>query len=102
MDPEWEAFKNEVNTNLAPKLADSACSITIYSGKEDIKLAVELGLTILMDKPIILCVTHGAKIPGHLARVADEIIEIDDIPSASDRIMEAVTRVLKLERGRDD
>jgi hypothetical protein len=44
----------------------------------DVKFAVELGLMIMMDKPICLVVQPGTEIPAHLKRVADEIVMIGD------------------------
>ena len=72
----------------------SAVAVSLVSDQLDPKLAIETGYMILMDKPIILAVTPGSKIPSKLALVADEIVEMDmSDPKFSDRLREAIERV---------
>lgn len=47
----------------------------VPQGPADIKFAVELGLSIMLDKPIIAVVEPGQEIPGKLRAVADRIVE---------------------------
>lgn len=76
--PDAIEFVENVRRHLIPRIRDATTSLTFFTGGEpDVKLSVELGLSILLDKPIILCVTPGAKVPNKLAKVADDIIEID-------------------------
>jgi hypothetical protein len=74
-------------------LADSAVSLTIYSGGVDGKLALELGASVLLDKPIIVMVAPGAKVPKKVVRVADKIIEadLDDPAKATEKIRDALS-----------
>lgn len=77
-DPEWQEFEKEVREELIPKLDESAIVASIApTGKPDVKYAVELGMSIMLDKPIVLIVKKGQKIPVRLGRVADKIIEVD-------------------------
>ena len=92
--PEWAEYSDHVKENLIPMIRDSAVAVSLVSDQLDPKLAIETGYMILMDKPIILAVTPGSKIPSKLALVADEIVEVDlDDPSFSDRLREAIERV---------
>lgn len=96
-DPDFRSFTNKVRAELLPLIAESAINVSICpaSGEDvDIKFAVELGLSILLDKPIIVAVPPGHSMPDGLARVAHEIIELTDNPEASSaRIAEAIKRV---------
>lgn len=74
-DPEAQAWAKDVVENLVPKLSSSAANVTLYSGAVDVKLAVELGMTMLLDKPICLVIKPGTVVPDHLVRVADKIVE---------------------------
>ena len=47
------------------------------SGEPDIKIATELGLSILLGKPIVLLITPGQVPNRGLVRVADAMIEAD-------------------------
>ena len=54
----------------------SAVSITINPGQEiDLKVAVELGMTILLDKPLLVINYDSQPIAEHLRRAADLVIE---------------------------
>lgn len=93
---EWAAFVKDVKKNLIPKLKDSALTISLVpEGKTDVKFAVELGFSIMMDKPIIAAVARGAKVPAKMVLVADEIVEIDfdDPELGAQRLKEAIDRI---------
>lgn len=89
----WQNFAKRAVNELIPKLDSSACSLTLVpEGPSDIKFAVELGLSIMMDKPIIAVVPPGRVIPSHLLRVADEVVEMGD--GFEERMKAALSRVL--------
>lgn len=97
-DPEWLAYAEDVKARLVPMVKDSALTMALYSGGDpDPKQAIEFGYMVLLDKPIILTVTPGAKVPDKVARVADEIVEadFDDAEGTAVRIREASERVAK-------
>ena len=72
---DWES---RVRTELIPMLESSSVNVSLVpTGETDVKFAVELGLSIMMDKPIIAVVSPGAKVPDKLVRVADHLIEGD-------------------------
>ncbi|HEY0249688.1 MAG TPA: hypothetical protein VGC45_15665 [Gryllotalpicola sp.] len=78
-DPEAQVWAKHVIDGLAPMIADSVVTVSIApSTPDDVKFAVELGLSIMLDKPIILAVPAGRQVPDHLMRVADEILELGE------------------------
>lgn len=97
-DPEYQAWEKHVRDSVVPLLEDTAVTITLIPrGQTDIKFAVELGLSIMMDKPIIALVQPGMSIPGGLAAVAAEIVEVDiakDPEGAQRSIGDAFARVM--------
>lgn len=77
-DAVFERWVTQVQRDLLPKLKSSAASVTLVPrGATDVKFAVELGLSIMLDKPIIAVVSPGAKVPERLARVVDRFVEGD-------------------------
>lgn len=77
-DPEFLAWAKGVQEDLVPKLQDSAlCVSLVPNGPTDVKFAVELGMSIMLDKPILALVQAGTKVPERLVRVADRIVEYD-------------------------
>lgn len=67
-----------VKTTLIPKMQRSGMGISLLpEGELDAKFAVELGLLIMMDKPIIAIVRPGVHVSEKMVLVADRIIECD-------------------------
>ena len=75
--PSMQQWARHIRDDVAEKIKDSyaTCSIVPSDGEPDVKFAVELGLSIMYDKPILLVVPPGTKLPDHLVRVADSIVE---------------------------
>lgn len=97
MSDEDEFFQS-ARDNLFPKLKTSALSITIMA-EPDPKLCMELGASILFDKPIIALVPPGQRVPANLRRVASAIVEGDmKDPATKQRLQDAITRVLANDR----
>jgi hypothetical protein len=95
--PEARDWSESVLKEMAPKLEQSAFSISMYDGHHDVKLWVELGASIYMNKPILLTVFEGAEIPPKLALIADEIVRLKslDDPESKERFEAALARMLK-------
>lgn len=97
-DPEYQAWEKHVRDSVVPLLEETAVTITLIPrGQTGIKFAVELGLSIMMDKPIIALVQPGMSIPSGLAAVAAEIVEVDivkDPEGAQRSITDAFARVM--------
>lgn len=84
-DPGAQEWIAHVDRTLVPMLDDSCVSVSIAPpvGAHDIKYAVELGLSILMDKPILLVVGIDKKVPPKLRSIADDIAYVDWADPAS-------------------
>jgi nucleoside 2-deoxyribosyltransferase len=97
-DPEYEAWEQRVRDAVVPLVERAAVAITLIPGvRADVRFAVELGLAVMLDKPIIALVQPGMKIPGALAAVAAEIVEVDisrDPDGAQRSIADAFARVM--------
>jgi len=67
-----------VRRGAVEKIAGSDAFISLVpEGEVDIKFAVELGLAIMFDKPIIAVAMPGRTVPPGLARIAHRIVECD-------------------------
>jgi hypothetical protein len=86
-DPEAQEWLEHCNRTLVPMLDNSACSVSIAppAGSSDIKYAVELGLSIMMEKPILVVAEYGQRIPDKLRMLADDIAYVDWNDEASKR-----------------
>lgn len=95
-DPEFDAFARAVKNELVPQLQGSAITISLFPTNPstlDVKYAVELAFSILLDKPLILLISPGQLIPDHLVRVADRIVEYDrgDLAGSQVRLKAAIS-----------
>lgn len=97
-DPEYQSWERHIRDFVVPLLEETAVTITLIPrGQTGVKFAVELGMSIMMDKPIIALVQPGMSIPNGLAAVASEIVEVDiarDPEGAQRSITEAFARVM--------
>ncbi len=93
--PEWRVYAADALENLVPKLRESFATVSLVpTGETDIKFAVELGLSIMMDKPIVAVVWPGVKVPAKLLLVADAIVEgAPDDPGLGERLMAALVEL---------
>ena len=96
-DPVFQSWAGRIRRELIPKMEDASLTVQLVPRKgHDVKFAVELGLSIMMEKPIIAVVSPGMHIPRGLAAVADEIVEVDwdaDMDKAHFSIAAAYKRI---------
>lgn len=99
--PAARRFIDEVLRDMKPKLESSAVAVSIVPNDRegDVKFWVELGASIMMDKPIIALAIGEQDIPPKLELVADEIVRVDSSedlkdPRTSGAVAEALKRVM--------
>jgi hypothetical protein len=102
-DPAWKAFADHAKKEMLPLLAGSACTISLCpsDSEGDAKFWVELGASIMLDKPIIVVAEPGRVIPHRLSRVADDVIFADMAnPADQQRLTERLALLMsELEDG---
>lgn len=90
-----DEFFRRAREDLFPKMKGAALSIVI-AADPDPKLCMELGAAILLDKPIVVVVPEGQKLPTNLSRIASAIVQGDISQSKGKKqLQEAITRVIK-------
>lgn len=92
----FDQFVKSAEEDMLPKMQDSAMNLVIYSGGVDIKVCLELGAAVLLDKPIIVINWHEKPIPENLKKIATHIIEgrlVD--PGVKNRLAEAISQIIK-------
>lgn len=78
--PEFEEYAKHVREKLVPMIESSATFISITPSspdKVDVKFAIELGIAVMLNKPIIAVVQPGTKIPDKFRKVVDKFVELD-------------------------
>lgn len=98
-DPSLKRLVEHVRRNLIPMIERSEIVVSIVPHDQsgtDVKFALELGYSVMLDKPIIAVVRPGTKIPEKLARVVDRFVECDDpkSPGLTERLAEALHELL--------
>ena len=77
---DFKRWADDMRKRLIPKMAESASVLMIapnMSEKFDIEFALQIGASILLEKPLILLVHAGRTIPPKLLAIADKVIEAD-------------------------
>jgi hypothetical protein len=95
LDPEqrkqWNRFVAYQREHVLKQMVESAVVMSIVPEEPDIKIAVELGMAIYLNKPIVLLALPGIPIPPKLERVADKIVSCDiDTEEGQEKLMEAI------------
>lgn len=95
-DPDFQEWAQHVRAKVMPMIQNSALVISLVpQGDADVKFALELGMSIMLDKPIVAVVQPGTIVAGKLRQVADVILEWD--PADGNRaLQEELTRQMKL------
>lgn len=95
-DPELEAWLDSARKELVPMIEGSAIGVSLVpTGETDVKFALELGLLIMMNKPILAIVEPGTDVAPKLLAVADKVLYLDDLKSEhSERLVSAAIREL--------
>jgi hypothetical protein len=90
-----KAFLARAQAEALPKITSSAMVVQIVPDEPDPKVAIELGYTLLLDKPLMLVALPGVTVPAHLARAADVIVPwSDDKQEMQRRVLDAIRQFL--------
>jgi hypothetical protein len=95
-DPTLARWVKHVLDDMKPKMEESALIAQIVPTDEgEVKFWVELGASIMMDKPIIAIAFEGRSIPKKLRMIADEIVVLPEgvNPEGAQVVQEAIKRV---------
>lgn len=77
-DKRVKQWMHHVRTKVAPMMESSNAVVSIApNGETDVKFAVELGLAIMYNKPIIVVAPESGELPPKLVLVADRIVSGD-------------------------
>lgn len=104
-DEEIEEFYRRLaagaQADLIPKMRQSFMSITLLDGTVDCKLALEIGVALLLDKPLlIVAIGKNVQVSPRLRQIADLVIEGETFDDAIKAKMQAeVERLMRRHRG---
>lgn len=94
---EWEDFVDRVIDGLVPQLRDTTMVASIIPNdmRGDVKFWVELGASIMMNKPIVAVCFNDQPLPPKLAMIVDEVIRVPrgDTVAAADQLEAALRRI---------
>ena len=93
---EWTRFERHVRESLIPKMAESETVLVISPefGDFDVEFALQIGASVLLEKPLLVVVPEGRTIPPKLERLADRIITVD-LLADSEMAQKQIQRELK-------
>src|SRR5262245_20124500 len=87
-DRAWAEYAEEFRRDIFPHLVESAMFVQVQNGgpddMPDVRAATQLGMAILLGKPILLLRTPGAHVPDALAQLALNDQPLDWDPESHD------------------
>lgn len=105
-EAEFNSWLGRAQRELVPMMRDSACCVSFSpdTAELDVQYAMELGLMILMDKPVIVIAAPGEAVPEKLRLIADKILYVNDprSPGAKKQLELAMLEVAGPEDDDDD
>lgn len=97
--PTGKAWVQHVLDNVVPAMEDSAVVIQLVPDDRegDVKFWVELGASIMLDKPILAVSFTGEDLPPKLLAIADEVVVLERgvNPAASEELAVAIRRLME-------
>lgn len=91
-------YERKVLDKLVPQIEKSNIVMTLYTGSIDAKIALETGVAVLLEKPILLVIAKGVEIPSHLLRIVSGIVTYDPergLPSYTEEIQAAAEQIFE-------
>lgn len=95
---EFKTFAEDWFNRVLPHMKETALVMTVApeDGVADVKIAVEIGFSILLDKPLIVVAPEGRHVAERLLRIADHVITGDITTDAGrEKIGKALERIMK-------
>lgn len=95
-EEQWDVFVADARRQAIQPIMESAAVIVLLPGSEvDVKVCLEIGAAVLLDKPILAIALPGRPVPVVLRRIATHVIEADpDTHEGRELIRLAVNDVL--------
>ena len=94
---EFKKWFNRVVKNSGEKIESSEVFLSIFSKnfKENPQCALELGIAVMLGKPIFLVVTADTEVPKTLERLAEKIEYLkDDSKEEMNRAMTSISMAM--------
>lgn len=93
-DRAWKDYGERFRREVMPKLLGADIGMSVFSGADDVSVqgATELGMLLLLGKPVILVCPVGAAVPEKLRAAASFVIDEWDPedPASQERIADAL------------
>lgn len=92
---DWERLVGHVRRDMIGAIDASAMVILPFlTDRPDAYAALQLGMALLLDKPLLLITSPGADVPARLRRVADAVVEADpDTGQGQEEVTRAIKRL---------
>lgn len=90
-DRAWNDYTGAFKRDVLPSLLSSAFMLSIGTtpdpGTMDLRAATELGLMLLLNKPLLLVIMPGEEIPAALIRAAAAVVRVSGTDDAADQAL---------------
>jgi hypothetical protein len=90
-DRAWDVYTKEFKRDVLPSLLSSAFMLSIGTTPDpenlDLRAATEMGLMLLLNKPLLLVVLPDQEIPAALIRAASGVVRVSGTDDDADQAL---------------
>jgi hypothetical protein len=100
-DPTWETYTDAFGKRVLPTLLASRVVLQVATGSGTdglrVQAATEIGIALLLDKPLLLVIPRGETCSASLRRAAAVVVDDVDMddPTSKARILAALEQIEK-------
>lgn len=97
---EWKKYAEDVIENLAPNVKVAPVAVMVSEDQEfpDVRAATELGMILLMGKPLVLIREPGHHVHAGIERAADAIVDGEIQHPKTQQALEAAILLVTLQK----
>lgn len=94
-DPQWRAWADHVRDNVVGRILASTHIIAVVPERaDDLQFAAEVGLAMMLGRPLILVIAEGRGLPVKLGEVAETVVRYGPTAGPLEQQLRAALRLL--------
>jgi hypothetical protein len=98
IDEVMEHLADNARKDIIPKMRSSVFCMAVVVPKDDVDpyLALQVGVALLLEKPLIIVATGNVWIPARVRQIADAVVEADAVnDELKERLQLAILKVME-------
>jgi len=95
----WRGLADGAHSDLIPKMRASFMCLALLDGTVNLHLALQIGIALLLDKPlVIVAVGKAVKVSPRLRQIAEVVIEAGTVAEMKTKLQPHIERLVRHHR----